>query len=510
METIRIDGKQLTLDQVRDIARGRARAELDPAARTRMTQGREALEKILAAGTKVYGVNTGFGKLKNVAIPREKMDTLQTNLIRSHCAGVGDPFPEDVVRAVMVIRANTLAQGASAIRPQIVDNLLAMLDRNLIPEIPCQGSVSASGDLAPLSHLALTLMGEGQVRSGGMLVGAGAALKEAGIPISRFGPKEGLSLINGTQVTSGIGCLVASRAGDLAVHADIATGLSVEALKASVAPFEEAIHRMRPHLGQLDTAANLRSLLRDSPIMESHRDCDQVQDSYSLRCAPQVHGAVRDAIRHAREILVVEVNSVTDNPILDPDGERFLMGGNFHGAPVGHAMDFLGIALADLAAISERRLEKLLNPDLSGLPAFLAADPGLQSGLILAHVTAAALVSENKGLAHPASVDTIPTSAAQEDHVSMATWAARKAVMILDNTERVIAIEILAACQALDFLLPLRPAGALQKGKELLRTHIPRLEKDRVLGPDIEAVRRLIHSGSLRQQVEAVSGRLRE
>ena len=510
MDTFRIDGKSLTLEQVSRVSRRQSRAELAPAARARMSASRAVLEKLIAGGTAMYGVNTGFGKLKDVRIPPEQMTLLQENLIHSHCSGVGASLPAETVRAILLLRANTLAQGPSAIRPEVVDTLLDMLAADLMPEIPSQGSVCASGDLAPLAHLALAAMGEGSVRYRGELMPAAAAFRQAKLAPIRFGPKEGLSVINGTQVATAIGCLAAARAGNVLACADIAAAMSIETLRGSSAAFDERLHLMRPHRGQIDTAANLRRLLADSGIMDSHRDCDRLQDSYALRCVPQVHGAVRDTLRHLRSILKTEINSVTDNPILDSEREQILLGGNFHGAPIGYAMDFLAIAFTDLASISERRMERLLNPSLSGLPPFLAGDPGLQSGFMMAHVTAAGLVSENKGLSHPASVDSIPTSAAQEDHVSMGTWAARKAAAIVENTERVVAIEILAAAQGLDLLHPLAPARALAVGHRFLRGQIPPLDGDRVLAGDIETAAAIIRNFELRSRVETVAGPILE
>jgi histidine ammonia-lyase len=503
-----LDGRSLTLEDVGRVAAGGARVRLAASARRRMLRSRRVIESLARGGESIYGVNTGFGRLKGVAISADRLEDLQANLVRSHCAGVGDPLPAEATRALMLLRANVLARGHSGVRPELVDLLLQMLNRNLLPPIPEQGSVGASGDLAPLAHLALALMGEGEIRTGRGTAPAREALRRARLRPLRLQAKEGIALINGTQLMGALGSLALLRMESLAVHADIAGALSLEALRGSRKPFDPRLGNLRPHPGQISCAANLRALLAHSAIERSHAGCGRVQDCYSLRCMPQVHGAARDAAAHVREVLEREINAVTDNPILFPGPRDLVPGGNFHGEPVAMALDYLAIAAAELASISERRLERLTNPDLSGLPAFLATDPGLHSGLMMAQVTAAALVSENKGLAHPASVDSIPTSAAQEDHVSMGAWASRKAMRVVENAERVVAIELLAACQGLDLLRPLRTSRPLESVKRVFRRGIPRLAGDRVLSRDIECSVQALRSGSLRRAAEKVCGRL--
>jgi histidine ammonia-lyase len=503
-----IDGETLTLEALEAVARAGRRVSLQPGAARRMEASRRAVETRLSSGDAVYGLNTGFGKLASVRVAPEHLNALQHNLLRSHCAGVGAPLPEPVVRAALLLRAHCLARGLSGVRPVVVESLLAFLNSGIHPVIPRKGSVGASGDLAPLAHLGIALTGEGEVLSGDGRLPADEALRRAGLAPLRLEAKEGLSLINGTQVSSAIGALALLDAERLGTHADIAAAATLEALRGSEKPFDPRVHAARPHPGQAESAANMRRLLADSEIMASHRDCGRVQDSYALRCIPQVHGAVRDTLRFARSILSIEINSATDNPLVFADDALILSNGNFHGAPVGLALDFSAIALADLASISERRIDRMVNPDLSDLPAFLSPDPGLHSGFMLAQVTAAALVSENKILAHPASVDSIPTSGSKEDHVSMSAHAALKCEEVVRNLEHVLAIETLAACQALDLLRPLRPARAVDAVCAAVRREVAPLDQDRPLSPDIETVRRLIAEGTLRAAAESVSGPL--
>jgi histidine ammonia-lyase len=506
---VTLDGASLTPSDVEEVALRQARVRLHAKVRPRMLRSRRLIDRLAGGSEPIYGVNTGFGRLKDVAIPSSRIGELQTNLIRSHCAGVGEPLSEDQTRALILLRANVLARGNSGVRPLIVERLLELLNRDLLPVVPGQGSVGASGDLAPLAHLALALLGEGKVRSRGRLQPAALALERAGLSPLALRAKEGLALINGTQLMTALGTLALLRGESLARHADLAGALSIEALKGSRRAFDPRIEKLRPHPGQAASAANLRRLLSHSQVERSHAGCGRVQDSYALRCMPQVHGASRDALAHVREVLEREINAVTDNPILFPADRELVSGGNFHGEPVAMALDYCGIALAELAAISERRIERLTNPDLSGLPAFLTPEPGLHSGFMMAQVTAAALVSENKGLAHPASVDSIPTSASQEDHVSMGAWAARKTLRILENSERVLAIEILAACQGLDFLSPLKTSPALEAARRAVRRRIPRLVRDRVLSADMDRMTDLLRSGEILHAAERVSGRLR-
>lgn len=504
---ILLDGEGLTPEQVEAIADGRP-CSLSAGARRRVLASRRAVLRAIRSGDLVYGVNTGFGHLAQVRVPDRDLDELQKNLVRSHSAGVGGPFPERVVRTILALRANCLARGHSGIRLETLERILELLAAGIHPVIPEQGSVGASGDLAPLAHVALALIGEGEVFYRGRRVGAVAALRRAGLTPVRLEAKEGLALINGTQVMSAIGVLALLRAERLAVTADIVGSMSLEALRGSHRAFAPRIQRARPHPGQLVSAANLRKLLLDSPIERSHADCGRVQDAYSLRCMPQVHGAARDGLAYVRRVLVIEINSSTDNPMVLPTTGELVSGGNFHGQGVAMALDHLAVAVCALASISERRIERLLNPDLSGLPAFLARDPGLHSGLMLAQVTAAALVSENKVLAHPASVDSIPTSAGKEDHVPMGAHAARKAAQIIENAATVVAVEALCAAQALDFLAPLRPGRGVEAARRALRRKIPHMDRDRALYRDIAAARRLVDDEALRDAAERAVGRL--
>jgi len=511
-----LDHRSLTLEAVGLVADGGARVSLSPRSLRRMNAARAVVQRALADDRPTYGVNTGFGHLSDVRIPLAQVRALQVNLIRSHAAGVGEPLGPGETRAAMLLRAHVLAQGHSGTRPLVARRLLAMLNADILPVIPCQGSVGASGDLAPLAHLALGLIGEGEVQVRGRRQPASRALAAAGIPPVRLEAKEGLSLINGTQIMTAIGALALLEAESLLVHGDIAGAMSLEALRGSAKPFDQRIHDVRPHAGQAASARNLRRLLARSAIMESHRDCARIQDSYALRCMPQVHGAARAAAGAARAVLAVEINAATDNPLVFPEagaaGRRgagtMIPGGNFHGQPVAVALDALALALVGFASISERRIDRLVNPLVSELPAFLVPDVGLNSGFMLAQVTAAALVSESKALSHPASVDSIPTSANKEDHVSMGPIAARKAAAIVTNLRRVLAIEILAAAQALDFLTPLRPAAAVAAVRDRVRRDVPFMKRDRVLARDIATVESLILSGALRGAAESEAGRL--
>jgi histidine ammonia-lyase len=503
-----VDGESLTLEALEAVARAGRRVSLHPEAARRMQASRRVVEAHLAGGEAVYGLNTGFGKLAGVRIAPERLRELQHNLLRSHCAGVGAPLPEAAVRAALLLRAHCLARGLSGVRPLVAETLLALLNAGIHPVVPRQGSVGASGDLAPLAHLGLALTGEGEVVAGGERRAAAEALRAAGLEPLRLEAKEGLSLINGTQISCAVGALALLDAERLATHADIAAAAALEALRGSEKPFDPRVQRARPHPGQAESAGNMRRLLADSQVMASHRDCGRVQDSYALRCVPQVHGAARDALRFARATLSIEINSVSDNPLVFAEESEIVSNGNFHGAPLGLALDFAAVALADLAGISERRIDRMVNPDLSDLPAFLSPDPGLHSGFMLAQVTAAALVAENKILAHPASVDSIPTSGSKEDHVSMSAHAALKLEQVVRNLEHVLAIEILVACQGLDMLRPLQPARAVEAVRAAVRREVPFLEADRPLTPDIETVRRLMAAGSLRAAAESVSGPL--
>jgi histidine ammonia-lyase len=496
---MQIDGDSLTLEELEAVATGATtEVVLAPAARERMLRSRAVVEAAVEAGEVVYGVTTGFGRLADVAIPSERLEELQLNLIRSHACGIGPPLPIEEVRAVMLLRANVLAKGYSGVRPELVELLIAMLRAAIHPVIPEQGSVGASGDLAPLSHLALVLVGEGEAVLDGEVLPGAEALRRAGLSPLTLRAKEGLALNNGTQFMTGIGALALLGAERALETAEVAGAMSLEGLRGTPDAFHPALHRARPHPGQIASADRLRALLAGSEIRESHRHNDpRVQDAYALRCMPQVHGATRSALAYVRSVLEVEANSATDNPLIFPDEaeNRVLSGGNFHGQPVAQALDLLAIALTDLASISERRIERLVNPDLSDLPAFLTRSPGLRSGMMVAQITAAALVSESKVLAHPSSVDSIPTGASKEDHVSMGAAAARKARQVLRNTEAVLGIELMCGAQALEFLRPLRPGQGVEAAYRIVRSRIAPLEEDRVLAPDIAAAAELVRAG---------------
>jgi histidine ammonia-lyase len=510
MKALHINGNELTPDEVRDVVYERRPVLLSADSRVAVERARAAVEELLAGDGVAYAINTGVGKLSDVRIAPEQLRELQVNLLRSHAVGVGEPLPVPETRAMILLRANSLAKGYSGVRPIIIDTLCEMLNRGVHPVIPSQGSVGASGDLAPLAHLALVLIGEGSALHEGSPLPGGEALQRAQIKPLLLEAKESISLINGTQAMLAIGIL-STLAGEILVDsADVIGSLSLDALKGTDVAFDERIHRARPHPGQLRTAENLRRMLAGSRIRESHRDCGRVQDAYSLRCMPQVHGAVRDALAYCRQVFEIEINSAVDNPLVftgkeakTGDGRsEILSGGNFHGQPLAFALDFLGIALSALAGISERRLERLVNPALSeGLPAFLAPGAGLNSGFMMAQVTAAALASENKVLAHPASVDSIPTSANKEDYVAMGMTAANKLRKIVQNSTHVLAIEAIAAAQALDFLAPLIPSPAGQKAHAAIRSVSPRVEKDRVMSEDFARVAELLRSGKLAELV---------
>ncbi len=490
-ERILIDGRNLTLDDVRAVALDRAPVALAKEARGRIEASRRVIDHILESGRVVYGVNTGFGKLAEVKISPDQVTALQRNLVCSHACGTGEPFRPEIVRAMLLLRANVLASGFAGCRPVVVERLLAMLDAGVHPLIPSQGSVGASGDLAPLAHLALPLIGEGEAFHAGRRLPGAEAMRRAGIEPLELEAKEGLALINGTQASAAVAALAAGRARRLVDAADVVCALSLEACLGTDAAFDPAIHAARPHPGQVESARRLRELLAGSRIRQSHAECTRVQDAYSLRCAPQVHGAARDALAHLEQVLTIEINAATDNPMVFPDG-RVISGGNFHGAPIAVPIDSLAIALTDLASISERRLARLVDPALSGLPPFLTPQPGLNSGFMMVQVTAAALVSELKTLAHPASVDSIPTSAGQEDHVSMSTWAARKLDRITAITQTVLGLEYLAAVQGVEFHRPLRSSAPLERAIETLRRKAPRLEGDRIMHADMDAAAGLI------------------
>jgi histidine ammonia-lyase len=495
---ILLDGHSLTIDQLIAIADDHAVVGISDDAAVRVDAARAVVDRQAAGDQAVYGINTGFGALAETAIPRDALGALQLNLLRSHAAGVGPDLPVRAVRAAMALRANVLAKGYSGVRRSTLDALVALLNRRVHPRVPSRGSVGASGDLAPLAHLALVLVGEGEASIGegpGFRPGA-AALREAGLAPVTLAPKEGLALINGTQPSAAVAALALAGAARLARAADVAAALSIDALRGSQHPFDARIHAARPYAGQAASADNIFRLLADSPINRSHEECGRVQDAYSMRCAAQVHGAAREALAFAGRTLTIEANAATDNPMVFAADDEIVSGGNFHGATVAIAADVVVLALAQLVTISERRSDRLVNPVLSDLPAFLTPQSGLQSGYMMAQVTAAALVSEIKTLAHPASVDTIPTSANREDHVSMSMGAALKAAAALELAVRVIAVEILCACQAIDLLAPLATSPPLARAHAAVRSIVPMLTDDRPPAPDIDAIARLIEGGA--------------
>ncbi|MBF8290680.1 MAG: hutH [Chloroflexi bacterium] len=525
-DTIVLTGADLTIDDVEVVARHGAVAVLDVHARARMQEARDVIERLVAEGAVVYGVTTGFGALADRSIAPADVQRLQENLLVSHAVGVGEPLPRDVVRAMLLLRANTLALGHSGPRPLVADRLLDFLRLGVHPVVPAQGSVGASGDLAPLAHLALPLIGRGQVELNGQTIPASQALREVGLEPLTLGPKEGLALLNGTQLMSALGALLLADADRLVRTASTVAAMTVEAMLGTDVAFSAAYQLARPHPGQIAVAAELRTLLRDSGLQASHHGSHhKVQDPYSIRCIPQVHGAVRDALDHLRRVLDIELNSATDNPLVFPGGGvadasaiatgggLVISGGNFHGEPIALALDFAKLAIAELGSISERRTALLLDPHLNGgLPAFLAPASGLDSGLMLLQYTAAALASENKVLAHPATADSIPTSANQEDHVSMGPIAGRHARTVLDHVERILAIEALCAAQALDLRLAdpayagVAAGAGVHDAHAALRVVAGRVDGDRELGPDLAAATALVHGGSLAILADSAAG----
>jgi histidine ammonia-lyase len=508
MSSVLLDGERLSLEDVERVARHGEAVALDPAARPKLEASRQVIEAAVAAERPIYGVSTGFGPLSDVFVGAADREALQRNLLRSHAIGIGDPIGEAETRATVLLRANVLAKGYSGVRPEIVDLLCEMLNRGVHPILPERGSVGASGDLAPLAHLALVLIGEGEARHRGERLPGAEALRRAGLAPLTLKAKEGLALINGTCGMTGIGALAFTRAERLVKLADVAGAMTLEALRGSQVPFDERLQAVRPHPGQAASAGNLRLLLQDSEVMASHKDCGKIQDSYTLRCIPQVHGAVREALTFARATLTRELNSATDNPLVFSESGDILSGGNFHGHPIGLALDFASIALAGLCGMAERRIERLVNPQLSDLPPFLVKASGLYSGFMVAQISAASLVSEAKLLASPATVDSIPTSGSKEDFVSMGWLAAIKASQVVDRLAAILALEFLCAAQGLDFLLPLKPGRGVRWAYEVLRSRVTHLEEDRVLRHDFDKVLPLLEDGSLLAAVEGEVGPL--
>lgn len=493
---LRLDGVSLKARDLARIARREVRLALTPDAKKRVKRARAMVAGFVDRDEVAYGITTGFGRFCQVRISPDEARELQRNLIRSHGSGVGDPCPDDVARLCVALRANTLAQGHSGIRLETLELLIELYNQDVIPWIPSQGSVGACGDLAPLAHLAQVLIGEGKAKVGGRLLKGRAALKKVGLEPVQLEAKEGLSLINGVQVSCAWLASALVRARQLLEVANRAAASSVDALLGSATAFDDRIQQVRPHPGQQWVAEQVRALLRGSQILASHKGCDRVQDAYSLRCVPQVHGAVYDSLAHIEQVLLRECNSATDNPLIFPEDSAILSGGNFHGAPISYVADLLAIVVSDLASISERRVERIVNPDLSGLPAFLSRKEGLESGYMMAQVTAAALVSENKVLAHPASVDSIPTSAGTEDHVSMSTHASRKACDVVANAERCIAIEVLIASHALELRRPLRSGKGVEKWLSRVREVVPFRKADRDLNREMEDLAAFIRTGA--------------
>jgi histidine ammonia-lyase len=505
MDSVILDGQSLTLAEIEAVSLAVCPVAVAPTALARMAASRDLIERILAAGETVYGVNTGFGKLSDVRIPPEKLAQLQFNLVRSHAGGVGQPLSEAESRAMLLLRANVLAKGFSGCRPALVELLVAMLNAGVHPVIPEKGSVGASGDLAPLAHLALVAIGEGEAFYKGVRMAGGEAMRLAGIAPIVLAAKEGLALLNGTQAMTAVGGLAVARARRVAQLADLAGAMSLEALMGTPAAFDARIHQARPHAGQIAVAENLIRLLANSEIREAHREHDsRVQDAYCLRCMPQVHGAVRGALAHVASVLEIESGSATDNPLVfpqlfpdSPDGGAVISGGNFHGAPLAYAFDYAAIVLTDLASITERRIDRLLNPDINeGLPAFLSPDPGLSSGFMMAQIVAAALINECQVLSHPSSTGSIPTDGGKEDHVSMGMTGALKLRQIVEHAERVVAIELMCAAQGLEFRKPLKPSREIARAYGAVRAVVPHLEQDRVLAGDIDALAAAVRAGA--------------
>lgn len=495
-----LTGNNLSIDNVYTIAHAKlneATLSIHPDSLKKMEASRAFVFDVVKKGKPVYGINTGFGALSSRHIEEKDLAQLQVNLIRSHCTGVGKPFSKEITRAIMLLRANCLISGFSGVEPYAVKLLLEFLNKHITPVVPEKGSVGASGDLAPLSHIALALIGEGEVEYDGKIVSSKFAIDHIGMKPVVLGPKDGLGLINGTACMAALGALACYEANRIMKLADITSSLTLDGVKGTSAAYNPKITSLKPHAGQIAAVNNLNKLLENSPLKDSHPDCGKVQDPYSLRCVPQVHGACRQTLKHAFEVLSTELNAVTDNPLIFVESGEVISGGNFHGEALALCMDYLAMGLAEICNISERRIEKMMNPSFSDLPAFLTKNSGLNSGLMIAHVTAAALVSENKYLCHPASVDSVPTSTDKEDHVSMGVTAGRKLHEVLSNAKSVLAIELLCNTQALEFQRPLKTSPALEEVHALIRKHVAKIDDDRIFFKDINNIIKLIDSGEI-------------
>lgn len=500
-----LSSKNMTFTEFISVAINKENVSLSEDLKGKIKKARDLVEELDKGDTPIYGINTGFGFLAGKKIDKSQIEELQFNLIRSHCTAVGEPYSEEVTRGIMLLRARVMSQGYSGIRAEVIEFLIDLLNKNILPVIPSQGSVGASGDLAPLAHLAITLLGEGEVFYNGKIEKTSNVFKKENITPVKLHSKEGLVLINGTQAMTANGLIQLYRAKNILKASDIIVSISLDALKGTIKAFDEKISLIRPHKGQISTAKNVRNILKGSEILVSHYGCGKVQDAYSLRCVPQVHGSIKDVIDYVEKTLLVEMNSVTDNPLVFPNEKEIISGGNFHGEPIAFAMDFLGIAISEVASIAERRIEQMVNPNSNDhLPAFLIEDEGVNSGFMIAHVTAASLTSENKVYAHPSSVDSIPTSANKEDHVSMGTIGSNKAAKIIDNVEKVIAIEYLVAAQALDFRKPLKSSVSVEKAVSILRKDVPFLTKDEYLKPYMEATINIVSSGKLVKEISKI------
>ena len=501
-----LDGHSLTLESFKSIVQGYEKVSLCPKAKERLAKSRAVVEKAAQQDEKVYSINTGFGVLSKVKIDKDQLEQLQVNLIRSHCAGVGEIHSETESRAILLLRTNVIVKGYSGTRPELAELLIEMLNRKIHPVIPSKGSVGASGDLAPLAHLASVLIGEGEAFYQGKRMKGHEALQLAGLKSIRLGAKEGLSLINGTQQMTAMGALTLLRAEETMDLADLICATSLEGVLGTPKAYTDWVQQTRPFPGQIQTAKLLRGFMEGSEIYKSHENCDRVQDPYSFRCAPQVHGGVRELLSFVRHMLSIELNAATDNPLVNGDTGELISNGNFHGQPVAFALDILGMAISELASLSERRMAKLIDPSFSGLPTFLVKQEGLNSGFMMAQVTSAALVSENKLLSHPGSTDSIPTNNEKEDHVSMGPLCARKAKTILENTQTCLSIEALAASQALEFRKPLKPGKGPQFLYQFVREKVPALETDRNLHGDIETILNTFRTGEMFQAMKKELG----